>query len=531
MLSTNNISLSFGGRKLFDDVNVKFIPGNCYGLIGANGAGKTTFVKILAGELEPNTGTVELTPGERLSVLKQNHFEYDEYTVLDTMLMGNERLFQIMKEKDLIYAKEDFTDEDGIKSAELEAEFAEMNGWEAESDAAVMLSGLGIKDEKHGTLMKDLKGSEKVKVLLGQALFGKPDVLLLDEPTNHLDIKAVQWLNNFLLNFESTVIVVSHDRHFLNKVCTHIADLDFQKISVYAGNYDFWRKSSELAARLRGDQKKKSDEKAKELKAFIQRFSANASKSSQATSRQKQLDKLELHDLPQSTRKYPFVHFDQEREAGKDILRVDGLTKTVDGIKILDNVSFTINKGEKVIFLGENDLTITVLFEILAGRIEPDSGTYTWGVTTNHGYFPQDNASYFADGKYTLVDWLRQFSKDQTETFIRGFLGKMLFSGEEALKKTNVLSGGEKVRCVLSRMMLKEPNVIMLDGPTSHLDLESITAVNDGLIRYKGTILFTTHDHEFMQTIGNRIIEINGKLTEDTYTSYDDYLDKKLKQK
>ncbi|MFT6632482.1 MAG: ATPase subunit of ABC transporter with duplicated ATPase domains [Bacteriovoracaceae bacterium] len=531
MLSTNNISLSFGGRKLFDDVNVKFIPGNCYGLIGANGAGKTTFVKILAGDIEPNTGTVELTPGERLSVLKQNHFEYDEYTVLDTMLMGNERLFQIMKEKDLIYAKEDFTDEDGIKSAELEAEFAEMNGWEAESDAAVMLSGLGIKDEKHGTLMKDLKGSEKVKVLLGQALFGKPDVLLLDEPTNHLDIKAVQWLNNFLLNFESTVIVVSHDRHFLNKVCTHIADLDFQKISVYAGNYDFWRKSSELAARLRGDQKKKSDEKAKELKAFIQRFSANASKSSQATSRQKQLDKLELHDLPQSTRKYPFVHFDQEREAGKDILRVDGLTKTVDGIKILDNVSFTINKGEKVIFLGENDLTITTLFEILAGRIEPDSGTYTWGVTTNHGYFPQDNASYFADGKYTLVDWLRQFSKDQTETFIRGFLGKMLFSGEEALKKTNVLSGGEKVRCVLSRMMLKEPNVIMLDGPTSHLDLESITAVNDGLIRYKGTILFTTHDHEFMQTIGNRIIEINGKLTEDTYTSYDDYLEKKLKQK
>lgn len=531
MLSTNNISLSFGGRKLFDDVNVKFIPGNCYGLIGANGAGKTTFVKILAGDIEPNTGTVELTPGERLSVLRQNHFEYDEYTVLETMLMGNERLFQIMKEKDIIYAKEDFTDEDGIKSAELEAEFAEMNGWEAESDAAVMLSGLGIKDEKHGTLMKDLKGSEKVKVLLGQALFGKPDVLLLDEPTNHLDIKAVQWLNNFLLNFESTVIVVSHDRHFLNKVCTHIADLDFQKISVYAGNYDFWRKSSELAARLRGDQKKKSDEKAKELKAFIQRFSANASKSSQATSRQKQLDKLELHDLPQSTRKYPFVHFDQEREAGKDILRVDGLTKTVDGIKILDNVSFTINKGEKVIFLGDNDLTITTLFEILAGRVQPDSGTFTWGVTTNHGYFPQDNASYFADGKYTLVDWLRQFSKDQTETFIRGFLGKMLFSGEEALKKTNVLSGGEKVRCVLSRMMLKEPNVIMLDGPTSHLDLESITAVNDGLIRYKGTILFTTHDHEFMQTIGNRIIEINGKLTEDTYTSYDDYLDKKLKQK
>lgn len=529
MLSTNNISLSFGGRKLFDDVNVKFVPGNCYGLIGANGAGKSTFVKILSGELEPNTGTVELTPGERLSVLKQNHYEYDEFTVLDTMLMGNDRLYKIMKEKDAIYAKEDFTDEDGIKSAELEAEFAEMNGWEAESDAAVMLSGLGIPDEKHSTLMKDLKGSEKVKVLLGQALFGKPDVLLLDEPTNHLDIKAVQWLNNFLLNFENTVIVVSHDRHFLNKVCTHIADLDFQKISVYAGNYDFWRTSSELAARLRNDQKKKSDEKAKELKAFIQRFSANASKSSQATSRQKQLDKLELHDLPISTRKYPFVHFDQEREAGKDILKVDGLTKTVDGVKILDNVSFTINKGEKVIFLSDNDLAITTLFEIIEGRIEPDAGTYTWGVTTNHAYFPQDNSEYFADGKYSLVDWLRQFSKDQTETFVRGFLGKMLFSGEEALKKTNVLSGGEKVRCVLSRMMLKEPNVITLDGPTSHLDLESITAVNDGLIRYKGTILFTTHDHEFMQTVGDRIIEINGKVTEDKYTTYDEFLKTKLK--
>lgn len=528
MLSTNSVGLSFGGRKLFEDVNVKFTPGNCYGLIGANGAGKSTFLKILSGEIEANTGSVELTPGERLSVLKQDHFAYDEFPVLETVLMGNERLYKIMKEKDAIYAKEDFTDEDGIRSAELEAEFAEMNGWEAESEAAVMLSGLGIKEDSHGKLMKDLTGSEKVKVLLGQALFGKPDVLLLDEPTNHLDIKAVQWLNNFLLNFENTVVVVSHDRHFLNKVCTHIADLDFQKITIYAGNYDFWRKSSELAQRLRSDQKKKNEEKAKELKAFIQRFSANASKSNQATARQKQLERLELDDLPISSRKYPYVHFDQEREAGKDILRVEGLSKTIDGQKILDNVSFVINKGEKVIFLSDHDLTITTLFEILAGRIEPDRGTYTWGVTTKHAYFPQDNSEFFADGKYTLVDWLRQYSKDQTETFIRGFLGKMLFSGEEALKKTNVLSGGERVRCVLSKMMLTEPNVVMLDGPTSHLDLESITAVNEGLVRYKGTVLLTTHDHEFMQTVGDRIIEINQSLKEDKYTTYDDFLKTKM---
>ena len=528
MLSTNSVGLSFGGRKLFEDVNVKFTPGNCYGLIGANGAGKSTFLKILSGEIEANTGSVELTPGERLSVLKQDHFAYDEFPVLETVLMGNERLYKIMKEKDAIYAKEDFTDEDGIRSAELEAEFAEMNGWEAESEAAVMLSGLGIKEDSHGKLMKDLTGSEKVKVLLGQALFGKPDVLLLDEPTNHLDIKAVQWLNNFLLNFENTVVVVSHDRHFLNKVCTHIAALDFQKITIYAGNYDFWRKSSELAQRLRSDQKKKNEEKAKELKAFIQRFSANASKSNQATARQKQLERLELDDLPISSRKYPYVHFDQEREAGKDILRVEGLSKTIDGQKILDNVSFVINKGEKVIFLSDHDLTITTLFEILAGRIEPDSGTYTWGVTTKHAYFPQDNSEFFADGKYTLVDWLRQYSKDQTETFIRGFLGKMLFSGEEALKKTNVLSGGERVRCVLSKMMLTEPNVVMLDGPTSHLDLESITAVNEGLVRYKGTVLLTTHDHEFMQTVGDRIIEINQSLKEDKYTTYDDFLKTKM---
>lgn len=528
MLSTNGISLSFGGRKLFDDVNVKFTPGNCYGLIGANGAGKSTFVKILSGEIEPSSGSVDITPGERLSVLKQDHYAFDEFTVLETVLMGNERLYQVMKEKDAIYAKVDFTDEDGLRSAELEAEFAEMNGWEAESEAAVMLAGIGIPEELLQKKMQDLKGAEKVKVLLGQALFGRPDILLLDEPTNHLDIKAVQWLNNFLLNFSNTVIVVSHDRHFLNKVCTHIADLDFKKITVYAGNYDFWRTSSELAQRLRSDQKKKNEEKAKELKAFIQRFSANASKSNQATARQKQLEKLEIDDLPPSSRKYPFVQFDQEREAGKDILRVENLTKNVDGVKILDNVSFTINKGEKVIFISDNDLAITTLMEILNDKLKPDSGSYTWGVTTKKAYFPQDNSAYFADGKYTLVDWLRQFSKDQTETFIRGFLGKMLFSGEEALKKTNVLSGGEKVRCVLSKLMLMEPNVVILDGPTSHLDLESITAVNDGLIRYKGTILFTTHDHEFMQTVGDRIIEINGKLELDTHISYDEYLELKL---
>ena len=528
MLSTNNVSLSFGGQKLFEDVNVKFTPGNCYGLIGANGAGKSTFIKILSGELEPNTGSVDMTPGERMSVLKQDHFKYDEHTVLETVLMGNERLYQVMKEKDAIYAKEDFTDEDGIKSAELEAEFAEMNGWEAESDAGIMLAGMGVETPLHSKLMSEMKGSDKVKVLLAQALFGNPDILLLDEPTNHLDIRAVKWLENFLMNFQNTVIVVSHDRHFLNKVCTHIADLDFRKITVYAGNYEFWRKSSELAQRLRADQKKKNEDKAKELKAFIQRFSANASKSSQATSRQKQLEKLELDDLPPSTRKYPFINFESEREAGKDILKIDGVSKTVEGTKLLDNVSFTLNKGDKVVFISDNDLATNSLFELLAGEMEPDDGEIKWGVTTKRSYFPYDNSRYFEQGDQ-IVDWLRQFSKDQSDNYIRGFLGKMLFRGEDSLKKTNVLSGGEKVRVVLSRMMLEEPNVVMLDGPTNHLDLESIQAVNEGLERFKGTVLMSTHDHELMQTVGTRIIELTGgKITVDKEFSYEDYLAQKL---
>lgn len=525
MIVVNNVALSFGGRKLFEDVNIKFTPGNCYGLIGANGAGKSTFIKLLSGDLEPMSGSINLEPGKRLSVLKQDHFAYDEHQVLKTVMMGNERLFQVMDEKDALYAKEDFSDEDGIRASELEAEFAEMNGWEAESEAATLLSGLGLGDEYLNKTMKDLTGSEKVKVLLAQALFGNPDVLLLDEPTNHLDIKAIQWLENFLADFMNTVIVVSHDRHFLNKVCTNIADIDFGKITSYAGNYDFWRQSSELAQRLRSNERKKAEDKAAELKSFIQRFSANASKSKQATSRQKMLDKLQIDDLPVSTRKYPFVQFDQTREVGKDILRVEGLSKTVDGVKLLDNVSFSVNKGDKVIFLG-NDLAKSTLFQILMGKDKPDDGEFNWGVTTTSSYFPADNSEFFDDGKYNLVDWLRQYSEDQHESFLRGFLGKMLFSGEEALKKTNVLSGGEKVRCMLSKMMLSGANVLVMDNPTAHLDLESITAVNEGLMRYKGNLLFTSHDHEFIQTVANRIIDIgeNGKLVEDKYTTYDEYL-------
>lgn len=528
MISTSNVSLAFGGRKLFDEVNIKFTPGNCYGLIGANGAGKSTFIKILSGDVEPQTGEVHMNPGERMSILKQDQFAYDEYKVLETVLMGNEHLYKIMKEKDAIYMKEDFSDEDGVRAAELEAEFAELNGWEAESEAGIILAGLGIPADYYEKQMKDLTSPEKVKVLLAQALIGKPDNLLLDEPTNNLDIKAIQWLENFLLNFDRTVIVVSHDRHFLNKVCTHIADIDFRKITVYAGNYDFWRKSSELAQRLRSDQKKKADEKAKELKAFIQRFSANASKSSQATSRQKQLEKLELNDLPVSTRKYPFVSFTPSRDPGKELLRVDGITKTVDGVKILDNVSFTLNKEDKIVLLGDNDVAKSTLFKILMGEIKPDSGTYEWGVTITKSYFPKDNSNYFMDGKYNLVDWLRQYSDDKDETFIRGFLGKMLFSGEEALKKTNVLSGGEKVRCMFSKMMLSGANVLLIDGPTDHLDLESITAVNDGLTTFKGNVIFTSHDHEFVQTVANRVIEIDQKVVFDKETTYDEYLEAKL---
>jgi ATPase subunit of ABC transporter with duplicated ATPase domains len=523
MISTSDLSLNFGGRTLFDDVNIKFTPGNCYGLIGANGAGKSTFIKILSGDISQSSGHVNITPGERLSVLKQDHYAYDDQEVLKTVLMGNENLFKIMQEKDAIYMKEDFSDEDGIRASELEAEFAEMNGWEAESEAGILLAGLGIGAKYNEMLMKELTGAEKVKVLLAQALFGQPDILLLDEPTNHLDIKAIQWLENFLLDFKNTVIVVSHDRHFLNKVCTHIADIDFKKITAYAGNYDFWRKSSELAQQLRSNERKKAEDKAKELKDFIQRFSANASKSSQATSRQKQLEKLQLNDLPISTRKYPFVHFESKREAGKEILTVDGLSKTIDGVKLLDNITFTVNKGDKIAFLNDNDLATTTLFQILAGEMEADSGTYSWGITTTNSYFPSDNSAYF-DGKDNLVNWLRNYSDDKDESFVRGFLGKMLFSGEEALKKTDVLSGGEKVRCMLSKMMLSGANVLLLDGPTSHLDLESITSVNDGLIRFKGTVLFTSHDHEFIQTIATRIIDIDGTLKNDRTTTYDEYL-------
>ncbi len=528
MISTSNVSLAFGGRKLFDEVNIKFTPGNCYGLIGANGAGKSTFIKILSGEIDPNTGEVHITPGERLSILKQDHFAFDEYPVLQTVLMGNERLFKIMTEKDAIYMKPDFSDEDGMRAAELEAEFAEMNGWEAESEAGILLAGLGIPTSYNEKLMKELSGPEKVKVLLAQALFGNPDILLLDEPTNHLDIKAIQWLENFLLNYDRTVIVVSHDRHFLNKVCTHIADIDFGKVTVYAGNYDFWRKSSELAIKLRSDQNKKAEEKAKELKAFIQRFSANASKSAQATSRQKQLEKLEIQDLPVSSRKYPFVTFKPKREAGKELLYVDRISKTIDGVKILDNISFSLNKDDKIVLVGENDVAKTTLLQILSGEMEPDSGTYNWGVTITKSYFPKDNSKHFEDGKYSLVDWLRQYSDDKDESFVRGFLGKMLFSGDEALKKTNVLSGGEKVRCMLSKMMLSGANFLLVDGPTDHLDLESITAVNDGFTKFKGNIIFTSHDHEFIQTVANRIIELDSKIVADKYCTYDDYIAAKI---
>jgi ATPase subunit of ABC transporter with duplicated ATPase domains len=529
MITTSDVSLSFGGRKLFDDVNVKFSPGNCYGLIGANGAGKSTFIKILSGDIEPQSGNINMLPGQRLSVLKQDHYAYDDKTVMQTVIMGNERLYEVMSEKDAIYMKEDFSDEDGIKASELEAEFAEMDGWEAESQAGILLAGIGIQTELHDKPMKDLQSNEKIKVLLAQALFGNPDVLLLDEPTNHLDIKSIRWLENFIMDFKNTIIVVSHDRHFLNTVCTHIADIDFSKITAYAGNYDFWRQSSELAMRLRSNEKKKTDEKAQELKSFIQRFSANASKSKQATSRQKQLEKLQLVDMPISTRKYPYVQFDQVREAGKDILKVDSISKTVDGELILDKISFTVNKGDKTVFLSDNDLAITTLFQILAGELEPDSGTYTWGVTTTMSYFPSDNSDYFKSGEYDLVNWLREYSEEKDESFIRGFLGKMLFSGEEALKKTNVLSGGEKVRCMLSKMMLSGANVLLVDGPTNHLDLESITAVNEGLIKYKGSVLFTSHDHEFIQTVANHIIDIDKKIVEDKLSTYDDYLDSKLK--
>jgi ATPase subunit of ABC transporter with duplicated ATPase domains len=525
MISTSGVTLRYGKRALFEDVNIKFTAGNCYGLIGANGAGKSTFLKILSGEIEANIGEVHMTPGERMAVLKQNHFEYDEYPVLETVIMGHSRLYDIMKEKDALYAKADFSEADGLRAGELEGEFAELNGWDAEPDAAALLIGLGIPRELHDKKMEELSGNEKVRVLLAQALFGRPNNLLLDEPTNHLDLESIQWLENFLMDYEGTVIVVSHDRHFLNKVCTHIADIDFGKIQLYVGNYDFWYESSQLALQLQRESNKKKEEKIKELQAFIQRFSANASKSKQATSRKKQLDKITLDDIRPSNRKYPFINFKPEREAGKQLLTVDRLTKSVDGEKVLDDLSFVVNKGDKIALVGPNGLPKSMLFEVLMGRTEPEAGEFSWGVTTTQAYFPKDNSEYFDGVDLNLVEWLRQYSKDQDETFLRGFLGRMLFSGEEALKKASVLSGGEKVRCMLAKMMLNGANVLLLDEPTNHLDLESITALNNGLIDFDGTILFTSHDHQFIQTIANRIIEITPTGIIDKAMTYDEYLE------
>lgn len=524
MLTASNISLRFGGKKLFEDVNVKFTPGNCYGLIGANGAGKSTFLKILAKEIEPNTGEIVINPSLRMSMLKQDQNRFDELTVLQTVLMGNEKLYKLMHEKELLYAKPDFSDADGVRASELEEQFAAMNGWEAESEAAVLLAGVGIPESAHTKQMKDMIPGDKVKILLVQALFGKPDILLLDEPTNNLDIYAIQWLEEFLLNFENTVIVISHDRHFLNKVCTHIADIDYSKVTTYSGNYDFWREASELSQRLLSDQNKKSSDKAEELKSFIQRFSANASKSRQASSRLKQLDKLEFHDMPKSSRRQPFVGFEVKRELGNDVLTVEKLCKTIDGEVLLKDVSFTMKKGDKIALMGKNDLSKTLLMEILAGEIPADSGHFSWGITTSVGYFPTDNSKYFQGDESSLVDWLRQYSADKEETFIRGFLGKMLFGGNEALKKPTVLSGGEKVRCMLSKLMLSGANILLLDGPTNHLDLESISAVNEGVKRFKGNVIFTCHDHEFVQTSANRIIEIDQTITYDNHTTYENYL-------
>ncbi|MCK0471957.1 ABC-F family ATP-binding cassette domain-containing protein [Halalkalibacter sp. APA_J-10(15)] len=526
MITVTNVGLQFGDRKLFEDVNIKFTLGNCYGLIGANGAGKSTFLKILSGEIEAQKGDVHLKPGQRLAVLKQNHFEYEEIEVLTTVIMGHQRLYKVMQEKDAIYMKEDFSDEDGMKAAELEGEFAELNGWEAESEAAVLLKGLGIKEELHTKKMADLTGSEKVKVLLAQALFGEPDVLLLDEPTNHLDLAAIEWLEEFLIQFENTVIVVSHDRHFLNKVCTHIADLDFGKIQIYVGNYDFWYESSQLALKMAQDQNKKKEEKIKELQGFIARFSANASKSKQATSRKKLLDKIELDDIRPSSRKYPYVHFSAEREIGNDVLMVEGISKTIDGERVLNNVSFTMNREDKIALVGDHELAKTALFKILTGEMDPDSGTFKWGITTSQAYFPKDNSEYFEGSDLNLVDWLRQYSPDDdSDTFLRGFLGRMLFSGDEVKKKASVLSGGEKVRCMLSKMMLSGANVLLLDEPTNHLDLESITAVNNGLINFKGAMIFNSHDHQFNESIANRIIELTDEGLIDKEMSYNEYLD------
>ena len=524
MISANNVTLRVGKKALFEDVNIKFTEGNCYGLIGANGAGKSTFLKILSGQLEPTKGDIVITPGQRLSFLQQDHFKYDSYTVLDTVIMGNQRLYEIMKEKDAIYAKEDFTDEDGIRASELEGEFAEMNGWEAESDAATLLNGLGIETEFHYSQMADLTGSQKVKVLLAQALFGNPDILLLDEPTNHLDLPAIEWLEEFLINFDNTVIVVSHDRYFLNKVCTHTADIDYGKIQLYAGNYDFWFESSQLLVKQMKEANKKKEEKIKELQEFISRFSANASKSKQATSRKRALEKIQLDDMRPSSRKYPYIDFRPNREIGNEVLMVEGLSKTIDGVKVLDNISFTLGREDKVAFVGANEQAITTFFKIITGEMEPDEGNYKWGVTTTQAYFPKDNTAEF-DNDLTITDWLTQYSEIKDATYVRGFLGRMLFPGEDGVKRVRVLSGGEKVRCLLSKMMISGANILILDEPTNHLDMESITALNNGLIKFPGVILFTSHDHQFVQTTANRIMEIlpNGTMI-DKITTYDEYL-------
>ena len=524
MISANNVTYRVGKKALFEEVNIKFTEGNCYGLIGANGAGKSTFLKILSGALETTNGEIVITPGQRLSVLEQDHFKYDAYTVLDVVIMGNQRLYDIMKEKDAIYAKEDFTEEDGIRASELEGEFAEMDGWEAESNAASLLNGLGIDTEFHYSLLADLDGNQKVKVLLAKALFGNPDILLLDEPTNHLDLDAIAWLEEFLIDFENTVIVVSHDRYFLNKVCTHTADIDYGKIQLYAGNYDFWYESSQLLIKQMKEANKKKEEKIKELQEFISRFSANASKSKQATSRKRALEKIQLDEIRPSSRKYPYIDFRPEREIGNEVLTVEGLTKTINGEKVLDNISFIVGHDDKIAFVGSNELAKTTLFKILMGEMEPDAGTYKWGVTTSQAYFPKDNTEEF-DNDYTIVEWLTGYSPVKDVTYVRGFLGRMLFAGDDGVKKVKVLSGGEKVRCLLSKMMISGANCLILDEPTNHLDMESITALNNGLIKFSGVELFSCHDHQFVQTTANRIMEIlpNGTMI-DKITTYDEYL-------
>ena len=524
MISANNVTLRIGKRALFEDVNIKFTEGNCYGLIGANGAGKSTFLKILSGVIEPSKGDIAITPGQRLSVLEQDHYKYDDYQVLDTVILGNKRLYEIMKEKDAIYAKEDFTDEDGVRASELEGEFADLNGWEAESDAATLLNGLGIETDLHYAYMRELDGGQKVKVLLAKALFGNPDILLLDEPTNHLDLDAIAWLEEFLINFNNTVIVVSHDRYFLNKVCTHIADIDYAKIQLYSGNYDFWYESSQLMIKQMKEANKKKEEKIKELQEFIQRFSANASKSKQATSRKRALEKIQLDEIRPSSRKYPYIDFKPNREIGNEVLHVEGISKTIDGVKLLDNISFTLGHDDKVAFVGPNVNATTALFKILAGEMEPDEGSYKWGVTTTQTYFPKDNTAEFTS-EDSIVDWLMQYSPEKDVTFVRGFLGRMLFSGDDGLKKVNVLSGGERVRCMLSKMMMSGANTMLMDEPTNHLDMESITALNNSLIKYPGVLLFTSQDHQFVQTVANRIMELTPGGLIDKQCTYDEYIE------